>query len=38
MKIIDLGRPCKSLKTSTVGYFSNSWAFCICSHARKSIL
>jgi len=28
MKIIDLGLPQRSLKTSTVGYPSNSWASC----------
>jgi len=28
MKIIDLGRPCMSLTTNTVGYPSDSRAFC----------
>jgi len=29
MKIIDLGWPLRSLATSTVGYPSDSWVYCI---------
>jgi len=30
MKITDLGRPLKSVKTSTVSYLSDSWASVYC--------